>query len=115
MKSVSRSWQLDDVEVRAREHPATFQIPEKGIRERLLVGWYPKLIFVATSQKRPAGERMWVRVVSVRGEGLQYQGVLASQPVVFKDLDRGESIEFEPRHVADYIDGVEETTPRGGG
>jgi hypothetical protein len=46
------------------------------------------------------GERMWVEIVEVLGG--QYNGVLASQPVVF-DLKLGHTINFGPEHICGLL------------
>lgn len=81
-------------EERAEQHPATFQIPPKVLRDALLPGANVKLMF-----KSPEGqiERMWVEITHGLNEGT-YEGFLNNDPVIvaakWKDIVR-----FGPEHI----------------
>ena len=95
-----QSWYLDDAEERARLAPNTFFIPSRDVRHNLKLGDVIKLIFFIRDPE-PGGleaERMWVEVNST-GSGT-YLGELLNEPSVIDDLEPGDPVEFEPRHVA---------------
>lgn len=101
------TWKLENVEIKNREHPDTFEIPPDYIRDGLIPGDFVKLIFI---QKSPeAGERMWVEVKRALKKG--YEGVLANHPVVIEDLQYGDIVKFEAKHVADVTAHGSESRP----
>lgn len=94
------SWQLADAEDRAQN--PTFQIPPEVLRKSLRKEDHVKLIFELDEPfEQPSGERMWVKVTNVLGEG-HYIGVLQNYPVVVAPaISYGDAVEFEARHVID--------------
>lgn len=99
-----KPWHLDSAEARNDRHHATFQIPARSLRENLRVNDLAKLIFLGSmADGRPAGERMWVEVVSrskiVNGQ-VEYVGRLRSVPAVIQGLQLGDEVAFGPEHVA---------------
>ena len=103
----SAGYKLQDVTVRARKYPKTFQIPSLQKRMSLQPGHLVKLIFLpATADTHKAsGERMWVVVTGRTKEGYQsvirYDGVLDNDPVLIHGLKAGAVIHFKPQHIAD--------------
>ena len=90
---------LLDAEAAHQEHPRTYSIPRRVVRETLKPGDVVKLLFKVDP---PAGrievERMWVEVVGL-GDGT-YMGRLANVPQHVPKLQFGDGVEFEARHVA---------------
>ncbi|MDN3368261.1 MULTISPECIES: DUF2314 domain-containing protein [Ralstonia solanacearum species complex] len=95
-------WELDDAEVIAKEHPATFWLPERQRRESLVPGDIVKLIFRIRTVD-DAGceeinvERMWVTTEGIDG-GL-YLGRLDNNPLCTPDMAAGFKLRFQARHV----------------
>ena len=85
---------LADVEKRAARSKL-FEIPSREEREDLWPGDLAKLVFERVSG---IGERLWVRVMNVMGEGL-YVGAVESSPL-YDDLHRGDEVIFEAKNVA---------------
>lgn len=98
-------WTLEDVEAAAREHPASFFIPSEAERHNQRIGDEVRLHFVLTesSPDKPRAERMWARIRDVQAGGSKYTGVLSNQPAHISGLNAGDTIEFEPRHIARTI------------
>lgn len=97
---------LQDVEVTAREHPDTFKIPALPHRQNLHIGDFAKLIFESWA----GTERMWVKVYGIEATNnvpSLYYGELDNEPIRMPGLKRGDKVEFEPRHVADVLGGVD--------
>lgn len=95
-------WELDDAEPIAREHPATFWLPERERRESLLPGDVVKLIFRIRTVDESGNEeinveRMWV--TTERVEGSLYYGKLDNNPQCTPDIRAGFPVTFEARHV----------------
>jgi len=100
-------WELDDAELIAREHSATFWLPERERRESLQPGNTVKLIFrIRTASEAGAEEihveRIWV--TTERGEGGFYHGKLDNDPLCTPDMRAGVAVTFLPRHVIDIWD-----------
>lgn len=101
-KDRAMTWSLANVEARAASH-ASFKIPPRTKREVLCVGEFAKLVFVDLPDSN--GERMWVEIVSTEGD--RYRGRLRNTPVVIRDLEENDLIEFGPEHVANWADPIE--------
>ena len=105
-------WELDDAEVLNEKHPATFDIPSPEERRGLNPGAKVKLVFLFLTREANRevidGERMWVRVL--RPEGPGFLGALEDSPVLSGALAAGDTVYFEPRHVAATI--IPFTDPR---
>lgn len=92
---------LINAELRAQEHPATFQIPSKEKREGLTDGHDAKLVFWEDGLPHGVnGERMWVEILVRLDVG--YVGRLLNQPVFMRSIKRGDVVTFGPEHVADW-------------
>lgn len=90
---------LLDAEAAHREHPRTYSIPRRVVRETLTPGDYVKLLFaVAPPAGRVEVERMWVEVTGSKGGA--YAGRLANKPEHLRNLRPGDTIAFRPEHVA---------------
>ena len=96
------SFTLDDGEVRHRENPDTFWIPEKADRESLVEGDLVKLVFNITDGEQTQGERMWVVVTG--GDASGYKGTLDNDPYSTDRIKAGHAVAFEPRHVIDIYE-----------
>lgn len=94
-------WFLDDVEKAAQAHPDSFFIPSKKERQNQVVGKQVQLHFVLANptEKEPRAERMWVTISKVLPFGQGYEGILDNQPQYIKDLNHGDKIKFQPRHI----------------
>lgn len=94
---------LDDIEQVAAEQPDTFFIPEEVERAAQGVGDLVRLHFALTgtdSQNMlPKAERMWVEVSRPLIDGT-YEGILTNEPRYITTIKSGDSITFEPRHIA---------------
>lgn len=98
------SWRLVDGEQRAKEHPDSFEMPPRELRERLDARGpdrtLAKLIFEPEGPCKVGGERMWV-LVGGRGEKQRYTGRLNNNPQFIQGLHSGQRLEFGPEHVVD--------------
>ncbi|WP_233874591.1 DUF2314 domain-containing protein [Paraburkholderia adhaesiva] len=100
-------WELDDAEMIAEAHPATFWLPERERRESLVQGDTVKLIFrIRTVDEAGAEkinvERMWVKVERI--EDGMYRGNLDNDPLCTHDMRAGLYVTFAARHVVDIWD-----------
>jgi hypothetical protein len=95
-------WVLEDVEVAAKQHPDSFFIPPEAERRARKRGDQVRLHFVLAkpSPDQPRAERMWVEIADVRAAGCEYTGVLTNQPRYIPGLNAGDTVHFEPRHIA---------------
>jgi hypothetical protein len=88
---------LIDAEIRHQEHPDTFEIPDREVREGLQVGDFAKVIF-------DTGERLWLEVMKVGAVGMMkpgfdwYVGAIRNEPVTLAQ-SYGDWVGFHPRHV----------------
>jgi hypothetical protein len=92
------SYELTDVEER-HTRSSSFGIPSRQDRWTVPVGHFVKLVFKGEGLR---GERMWVEVES-RNEDGSYSGALRNRPAVISELKHGDSVRFEPRHIADVL------------
>lgn len=101
MSDAAISWVLEDAQKLSEQNPYTFYKPSKAVVEMLALGNQVKLIFVFQSDdpQAPRAERMWVTIDSI--DGLIYRGKLDNQPRYIKDLQLGQAIEFEEKHIID--------------
>ena len=99
------NWELEDIEIAARANPNTFFIPSETERRNQKVGDEVRLHFLLRdlNPDGPSGERMWVEIVKVDSEGKHYEGTLTNQPLHIRDLQMGDVIRFESRHIAQTI------------
>src|SRR6266550_1991313 len=91
--AMTRAYTLDNAEVLSRNHPDTFEIPERGERDSLQLGDLVKLIFLDADG---GGERMWVEVEGRADDG-GYVGRLDNDPVVI-DANAGDVVRFRPEN-----------------
>lgn len=93
---------LRDCVALAEQYPDTFQIPDSEAKSQISVGDFVKLCFEYHGKYRLdrefIDERMWVRVTSIEGD--RYQGELENEPVIADVLEIGNTVDFEPRHIA---------------
>lgn len=76
--------------------PTTFHMLPMEDRQALPEGVHVKLMFLG----EPMAERMWVRVMGREPEG-NYYGTLLDAPVYLKNIDYGDEVFFQPRHIID--------------
>ena len=106
-------WTLEDGEERHRAAPATFEIPDIQIRERLRPGDFAQLIFriaIDDDEDPESYERMWVIVRERIPEG--YLGMLNNRPATIPENDElwvGTELPFEARHIISARPGNEES------
>ena len=95
------SWKLEDAQIIANEFPYTFYKPSSEVVSLLKEGNEVKLIFELESDdpEVPQAERMWVEIKEIK-KG-KYVGVLDNEPAYIKDLNLGDTVEFEERHIVD--------------
>ncbi|MGV3504715.1 MAG: immunity protein Imm33 domain-containing protein [Adhaeribacter sp.] len=100
-----KSWELENIEITAKENPETFFIPSKEERDRQKVGDEVRLHFIIKNQQEdePQAERMWVCITRKKGLFSNYKGVLTNRPLYIKDLVEGDEIEFSSKHIAQTI------------
>lgn len=92
---------LINAELRNKEHPNTFTIPDAFDREHLHPGDYAKIGI----EGEPSGERFWVEVTHSLHANL-YRGKLVND-LLTVPLDVGHEIIFGPEHVFDLMDNNE--------
>lgn len=109
---MNREWELENVEEAHAQNPDSFFIP--GIEERLALkpNTLVRLHFLVLGEApdRPRAERMWVEINERSADGRKYVGLLTNQPRYISSLNRGDSIEFAPKHVARVL--IERDDPR---
>lgn len=94
-------YQIDDAQQRAAMNPEFERPLPEEIDMHLNPGVFVKLLFQYSDGEQNHGERMWVRVTGRDGE--RWVGELSNDPVTIPPdvLDWGDTVKFEPRHVAD--------------
>lgn len=115
-------WQLRDGEASAREHPDTFDMPPREVRDNLRRLDLVQLIFDIEGEGEGGevevlGERMWALVAERIGR--YYIGILASEPALVDPasnfyLRRGCEVLFAPEHVVrvEAAEAVKKATAR---
>ncbi|QUL52730.1 DUF2185 domain-containing protein [Paenibacillus tritici] len=98
-------WTLEDVEETSRLHPESFFIPSRQEREAQEIGRMVRLHFMLTNalEGQPRAERMWVEITGQDPVTGRYTGILTNAPGVIQSLQPGDTVEFEPRHIAQSI------------
>jgi hypothetical protein len=96
----SRSWFLADADRLAVEYKYTFYKPPPEAIVRIAPGDTVKLIFEFSSDdpEAPSAERMWVEVGEIVAPN-SFRGRLDNEPYHIKDLELGDPVEFEARHI----------------
>lgn len=95
-------WILENVEETSLLHPETFFIPSEQERNTQQAGKMVRLHFVLTNPGAagPRAERMWVEITGQDQVSRQYTGILTNAPEVLKMLKLGDTVQFEPKHIA---------------
>jgi hypothetical protein len=95
------SWKLEDAQILANEFPYTFYKPSSEVVSLLKEGNEVKLIFEFESDdpEAPQAERMWVEIKEIKNG--KYVGTLDNDPAYINDLNLGDTVEFEERHIVD--------------
>lgn len=99
---MNKSWTLEDAQALADKLPKKFTKPTKDALEPLEGGHKAKLIFKFTSDdpQAPDTEHLWVEILLIE-DSKKLLGQLEDDPKFIRDLQRGEIIEFEERHIID--------------
>ena len=93
-------YELDNGEEINKEHPESFYIPSRELRDNLQAGDTVKLIFRMEEKINPdevAVERMWVEINNK--EGSFYTGTLDNDPNGEVFIECGLSVNFKAEHV----------------
>jgi len=100
-----KTWELENIEITAKENPETFFIPSKKERDNQKIEDEVRLHFVIKNplEDQPRAERIWVCITKERGCFSKYRGVLTSEPVFIQDLSEGDEIEFSSKHIAQTL------------
>ncbi|UQZ32205.1 DUF2185 domain-containing protein [Paenibacillus sp. PK3_47] len=98
-------WTLEDVEAASRLYPESFFIPSEQERNAQQIGKMVRLHFVISNpaEGEPRAERMWVEITGQDPMSRRYTGILTNAPASLKTLHLGDTVEFEPRHIAQTI------------
>ncbi|MGO4547104.1 DUF2185 domain-containing protein [Paenibacillus sp. 2TAB23] len=98
-------WTLVDVVQTSLTYPDTFIIPAVEARINQREGDLVGLHFVMGQPEgeEPRAERMWVEITSMNESTGTYTGVLTNEPLYIESLHAGDTITFEPRHIARII------------
>jgi hypothetical protein len=95
-------WSLQDVEVGQKTNVRGFPIPRRFERTGLRAGDLVKLVFLLEGEVDDvAGELMWVEIEEVAAD--HFVGRLTNEPRYIAGLHAGDSVRFEPRHVAALV------------
>jgi hypothetical protein len=90
---------LLDVEAIHQEHPRTYSIPRRAVRETLVAGDLVKLVFGPDDLDVASPvERMWVEITDAAPG--RYEGTLENAPTHLANVHQGDIIVFGPEHVA---------------
>lgn len=94
------SWFLANADELAAAHKYTFYKPSRELIAKLQPGDEVKLIFrfQSADPEAPSGERMWVTVETVNGDGT-FVGRLDNTPAWIEDLALGDPIVFDAAHI----------------
>jgi len=94
------SWQLENADPIAAEHPYTFFKSPRETIAKVQPGEVVKLIFIFESDdpEAPRAERMWVVVDAIDANG-SFTGRLNNQPRWIKDLKLDDPIAFDASHI----------------
>ncbi len=95
-------WGLEDAEELSRQHPLTFHIPDRAVREILQPGDFAKVVvrIAVDSDEEGAVERLWVVVRERLSDG--YIGILDNEPTLIEENEffwRGTELPFGPQHI----------------
>ncbi len=94
------TWQLDDPTPIAAANPYTFYKPSPEVLAKVSAGEVVQLIFRGKGDAADSVhvERMWV-IVDVVHPGGRFEGRLDNEPAHIRDLQLGDPVRFEARHV----------------
>ncbi|HRH76631.1 MAG TPA: DUF2314 domain-containing protein [Cellvibrionaceae bacterium] len=98
-------YELDNGEEIHQSAPETFWIPDKKLRESLLVGDLVKLIFrmkETFGSEEISVERMWVEVTHVHKNC--YEGKLNNEPYGSNCVNCGQIVFFQPCHIINIFE-----------
>lgn len=104
-----------DAHQKHKQYKTTFDIPDKEEVEGIEEGTMVKMAFVVPKGSEPVSaashsfmassglpqvpeaERMWVEVVERNGD--RFLGKLANDPAFIADMEFGDKVEFETKHI----------------
>ncbi len=97
---MGKNYYLADAQTQHRKYPRTFIIPTEEEIEALQVHDLVKLIFCFPEQLENGccAERMWVCITEITEDG--FCGELDNEPYYLKDLQAGDRISFQKKHIA---------------
>ncbi len=98
---LDRSWKIEDAQKPIEEYTDALSNHSKEAFEPLEKGNKAKLVFSfkCDDPEVPNSEELWVEILLVQNN--KYLGQLEDVPKYIKDLQSGEIIEFEERHIID--------------
>lgn len=90
---------LQDAAETSRLYPGTIKLPHRSDIKRLTPGDLVKLVFVNEnlSEGGCAGERMWVRITSVRNA--EFLGLLDNEPSHIKTIKIYDTVSFKNENI----------------
>lgn len=101
MKKKPQYTLLDGIE-QNKLHPKTFEIPTEKTKKEIKPVDFVKLCFEKLQKASSFNsERMWVKVISIKGEKLS--GTIANDPVIFEELKYDDKIKFETKHIISIL------------
>ena len=108
---MNRNWKLVDRQDFKEKDAAVVDNYSESVTKKIEKGSKVKLIFntFETDSGVQQTELLWVEILLVQGE--KYLGQLEEDPKQINDLEKGEMIEFETRHIveSEYIDPFDST------
>lgn len=98
---MTTSWRLVDAAALAAQAKYTFFRPSATVLEQLAPGQRVKLIFALETEisDYPEDEKLWVSITERSGQS--FTGQLQDEPFYIDNLEAGQTISFESRHIVD--------------
>lgn len=93
MKKLEDNRLVDGIQMNA-DNPETFDIPTNEDIDNLTIGSHVKVGFKSDN----GTERMWVKLTN-EVDGNTVNGVLDNDPVLVEDIECGDLIQFERKHI----------------
>lgn len=99
---VHGSWKLVDSEELSKTNKYTFYKPSRKVTDQLKIGNLVKMTFEfeSTNKEHPRAERMWVKITKINN--IQFKGELNNHPFYLHELQAGDEIIFEHKHIIDH-------------
>jgi uncharacterized protein YegJ (DUF2314 family) len=87
-------YELKDFKKASEENPCTYNIPSEDEICEIKRGHFAKLHFTENG----SNERLWVVINEITPTG--FIGALDNDPEILRSIKRGNTVEFEVRHIA---------------